>query len=395
MFNFIKRLFVKESRTQATILDAFKYVRQPNFKAMIAEGYKQVPYVYAAINLIARTIANLKYITKKNETVLETENDFLTLFTNPNPFQGQTSFLKEVVVCLLTTGNAFIEIILAGNKPKELYNLAPDRIKIIPGNQKGIVERYEYTINGYTLQIPAEEMIHIKLYNPNDDFFGLSPLHVLAYTIDQYIEMKKWQNGLLANGLRPSGAFVNEAPLSQTQYERLRDEIKQYQGAANSGKPLILEGGLKWQSISYSPDQFDWSSAQKILLREIAVVLGVAPELIGEPEFKTYSNFQEANRQLYSNTVIPLAEMILEEMNRELSRYFSNIVLGIDYDSIDALQEEQTSTWDRAMRAVQAGILTPNEAREMLGYKPIKGGNYTMVSANLVPMGLGIDETEE
>jgi len=87
--------------------------------------------------------------------------------------------------------------------------------------------------------------------------------------------------------------------------------------------------------------------------------------------------------------------MILEEMNRELSRYFSNIVLGIDYDSIDALQEEQTSTWDRAMRAVQAGILTPNEAREMLGYKPIKGGNYTMVSANLVPMGLGIDETEE
>jgi HK97 family phage portal protein len=395
MFEFIKRLFVKESRTQATILEAYKYVRQPNFQAMISEGYKQVPYVYAAINLIARAVANLRYVTKKNETVLETENEFWNLFSNPNPFQGQTSFLKEIVTCLLTTGNAFIEIILAGNKPKELYNLAPDRMRIIPGNQKGIVKRYEYTVNGYTLELPAEEVIHIKLYNPNDDFFGLSPLHVLAYTIDQYIEMKKWQNGLLANGMRPSGAFVSEAPLSQTQYERLKEEAKNYQGAANTGKPLILEGGLKWQQISYNPDQFDWSSAQKILLREIAVVLGVAPELIGEPEFKTYSNFQEANRQLYSNTVIPLAEMIIEEFNRELSRYFSNILIAIDYDSIDALQEEQSHTWDRAVKGVQAGILTPNEARELLGYKPIKGGNYTMVSANLIPMGLGIDESEE
>jgi HK97 family phage portal protein len=175
----------------------------------------------------------------------------------------------------------------------------------------------------------------------------------------------------------------------------LKEEAKNYQGAANTGKPLILEGGLKWQQISYNPDQFDWSSAQKILLREIAVVLGVAPELIGEPEFKTYSNFQEANRQLYSNTVIPLAEMIIEEFNRELSRYFSNILIAIDYDSIDALQEEQSHTWDRAVKGVQAGILTPNEARELLGYKPIKGGNYTMVSANLIPMGLGIDESEE
>jgi HK97 family phage portal protein len=140
-----------------------------------------------------------------------------------------------------------------------------------------------------------------------------------------------------------------------------------------------------------SPQEFDWVTAEKLILRAIAVTLGVAPELIGEPEFKTYSNFQEANRQFYMNTVVPLAELILEEFNRALEPTFKYRI-AIDYDSIDALQEEYSEVWKRAIEGVKAGILTPNEARAMLGYEPVKGGDYTLVSANLVPMGVDLDE---
>ncbi len=381
----------KESRTNvAIVLNALSYRRLSDQEIMV-RGYREVPYIHAGINLIARAIANLDYqiIDSSDAPVEGTQLE--KLWKNPNPFEAQSTFLKAVVISLLISGNAFIEIVRAGNRIAELYNLNPLRMVVKAGERKGIIDSYEYRAGAQTVVFDPSEIIHIKLFNPFDDFLGLSPLIVLKDVIEQYLAIKEWQNSLLQNGMRPSGAFVTQDPLTEEQYQRLREELYRYTGPANAGRPLILEGGLDWKPLSMSPQEFDWVTAEKLILRAIAVTLGVAPELIGEPEFKTYSNFQEANRQFYMNTVVPLAELILEEFNRALEPAFKYRI-AIDYDSIDALQEEYSEVWKRAIEGVKAGILTPNEARAMVGYEPIKGGDYTMVSANLVPMGVDLDE---
>lgn len=381
----------KESRTNvAIVMNALSYRRLSDQEVMI-RGYKEVPYIYAGINLIARAIANLDYqIVDSSDTPVE-GTQLEKLWKNPNPFEAQSAFLKAVVISLLISGNAFIEIVRAGNRIIELYNLNPLRMVVKAGERKGIIDSYEYRAGAQTVVFDPSEIIHIKLFNPFDDVLGLSPLIVLKDVIEQYLAIKGWQNSLLQNGMRPSGAFVTQDPLTEEQYQRLREELYRYTGPANAGRPLILEGGLDWKPLSMSPQEFDWVTAEKLILRAIAVTLGVAPELIGEPEFKTYSNFQEANRQFYMNTVVPLAELILEEFNRALEPTFKYRI-AIDYDSIDALQEEYSEVWKRAIEGVKAGILTPNEARAMLGYEPVKGGDYTLVSANLVPMGVDLDE---
>jgi HK97 family phage portal protein len=381
----------KESRTNvAIVLNALSYRRLSDQEIMV-RGYKEVPYIHAGINLIARAIANLDYqiVDDSGSPVEGTQLE--KLWKNPNPFEAQSAFLKAVVISLLISGNAFIEIVRAGNRIIELYNLNPLRMVVKAGERKGIVDSYEYRAGAQTVVFDPSEIIHIKLFNLFDDFLGLSPLIVLKDIIEQYLAIKELQNSLLQNGMRPSGAFVTQDPLTEEQYQRLKAELYRYTGPANAGRPLILEGGLDWKPLSMSPQEFDWVTAEKLILRAIAVTLGVAPELIGEPEFKTYSNFQEANRQFYMNTVVPLAELILEEFNRALEPTFKYRI-AIDYDSIDALQEEYSEVWKRAIEGVKAGILTPNEARAMLGYEPVKGGDYTLVSANLVPMGVDLDE---
>ena len=112
-----------------------------------------------------------------------------------------------------------------------------------------------------------------------------------------------WNKALLDNAARPSGALVYKgehgANLSEEQFERLRDELAQnFSGAANAGRPLLLEGGLTWQAMSLTPKDMDFLAAKNGAAREIALAFGVPPMLLGIPGDNTYSNYREANLRL-------------------------------------------------------------------------------------------------
>jgi HK97 family phage portal protein len=117
------------------------------------------------------------------------------------------------------------------------------------------------------------------------------------------------------NSARPSGALVyagaDGAMLSAVQYERLKKEFADfYQGANNAGRPLVLDGGLDWRPMSLSPRDMDFLEAKHAAAREIALAFGVPPMLLGIPGDNTYSNYQEANRVFWRQSVLPLAGRI-------------------------------------------------------------------------------------
>jgi HK97 family phage portal protein len=92
-------------------------------------------------------------------------------------------------------------------------------------------------------------------------------------------------------------AYKDGGKLSPDQYERLRQELEAgYSGAVNAGRPLLLEGGLDWKSMGFSPKDMDFIEAKNAAARDIALALGVPPMLIGIPGDNTYANYQEANR---------------------------------------------------------------------------------------------------
>jgi hypothetical protein len=116
---------------------------------------------------------------------------------------------------------------------------------------------------------------------------------------------------LLDNAARPSGALVyagaGGALLTDAQHERIKRVFaEEYQGAANAGRPLVLEGGLDWKPMALSPRDMDFLEAKHAAAREIAMAFGVPPMLLAIPGDNTYANYQEANRVFWRQSVLPL-----------------------------------------------------------------------------------------
>ena len=162
--------------------------------------------------------------------------------------------------------------------------------------------------------------------------------------------------------------------LSDSQFDRLKRELTDtYQGAVNAGRPLLLEGGLDWKPMSLTPKDMDFLDAKNSAAREIALAFGVPPMLLGIPGDNTYSNFQEANRALWRQTILPLASRVGASFAQWLSPQFGEgLRIVVDADKIDALAADRAALWDRV---ASAPFLRLNEKREATGYAPVEGGN--------------------
>jgi HK97 family phage portal protein len=225
---------------------------------------------------------------------------------------------------------------------------------------------------------PLPPILHLTHYHPLDDHYGLAPLEAAAVAVDTHNAAARWNKALLDNAARPSGALIYSGPegavLSDPQFDRLKRELTDtYQGAANAGRPLLLEGGLDWKAMSLTPKDMDFLEAKHTAAREIALAFGVPPMLLGIPGDNTYANFQEANRVLWRQTVLPLATRIGTSLAQWLSPQFGEGVrLVIDTDRIEALASDRTALWERV---TAAPFLTLNEKREAVGYAPLDGGD--------------------
>ncbi len=151
-----------------------------------------------------------------------------------------------------------------------------------------------------------------RLFHPLDDHYGLSPIEAAARAVEIHNAGGGWTKALLDNAARPSGALIYKGPdgapgLSEEQFARLKRELEDaYQGATNAGRPMVLEGGLDWRAMSYTPADMDFTGLRNAAAREIALAFGVPPMLLGIPGDNTYSNYREANLALWRQTILPL-----------------------------------------------------------------------------------------
>jgi HK97 family phage portal protein len=352
-----------------------------DYAALAREGYTTNAIVHRAVKLVAENVGSLSLLIY--EGAVEREAHPLgALLKQPNPRQDGAAFLESVATYLMLAGNAYVEAAIIDGQPRELYALRPDRVRVEPGAD-GWPEAYTYSAAGRSVRFaqgsaPVPPILHIALLHPLDDHYGLSPLEAAAVAVDTHNAAARWNKALLDNAARPSGALVYSGPegaiLSEPQFERLKQELETtYQGAVNAGRPLLLEGGLDWKAMSLSPKDMDFLQAKHAAAREIALVFGVPPMLLGIPGDNTYANYAEANRALWRQTVLPLAGRITGALAQWLSPAFGDdLRIAVDTDRIDALAADRAAAWARIS---DAPCLTLNEKREALGYSPLEGGD--------------------
>jgi HK97 family phage portal protein len=209
----------------------------------------------------------------------------------------------------------------------------------------------------------------LKAFNPVDDHYGLGCLGAASGAIAIHNAATRWNKALLDNAARPSGALVYEpgdgSALSPSQFERLKSEMEAgFAGAANAGRPMLLEGGLKWQAMSLTPADMDFVGLKAAVAREIALAFGVPPMLIGLPGDNSYANYREANKAVWRMTILPLADKILTELAQGLSPWLPEARLWVAVDKVPAMAEDRERLW-RSVSAAE--FLTTEEKRAMVG----------------------------
>jgi HK97 family phage portal protein len=148
---------------------------------------------------------------------------------------------------------------------------------------------------------------------------------------------------------------------------------ERFQGARNAGRPLLLEGGLDWKEMGFSPKDMDFLAAKLQSGREVACAFGVPPMLVGIPGDATYANYREARLALWEETILPLLDFLTDNLNNWLApRFGESLRLSYDKDEISALSPRREETW---ARIAASDFLTANEKRAALGYGPIAGGD--------------------
>ncbi|WP_299837798.1 phage portal protein [uncultured Jannaschia sp.] len=336
-------------------------------------GFTGNPVGFRAVKLIAEAAAAVPITCSGPEGRLET-HPVLDLLAQPNGAQGRGEFLEALFGQFLLSGNAYVEAVGFEGLPAELHVLRSDRMSVVPGPD-GWPAAYDYTVSGRKHRFLVGEVspvLHVRAFHPQDDHYGLSPMQAAAAAMDVHNSASRWTKSLLDNAARPSGAIVNAGDeLTPEQFDRLAVEIEtHHQGARNAGRPMLLDGGLDWKPMGFSPSDMEFLQTKEAAAREIATAFGVPPMMLGIPGDATYANYVEANRAFYRLTVLPLVSKICEALAHWLGRHGSEtLAMAPDRDRVPALQAERDAEWNRI---ANADFLTPDEKRRMLGLPPME-----------------------
>ena len=335
-----------------------------SYEAQVREGYAGNPVAQRAVKIVAEGVASAP--------LAASEPALIELVSARCHGQEVSAVLAAQ---LLLHGNAYVQLLDDGaGGVMELFPLRPERVSI-ETDAAGWPVAYRYRVGGSVSRIAAEDgagrpqVVHLRGFSPVDDHYGLGCLGAASGAVAIHNAATRWNKALLDNAARPSGALVYEpgdgSALSPDQFDRLKAEMEAgFAGAANAGRPMLLEGGLKWQAMSLTPADMDFVGLKATAAREIALAFGVPPMLIGLPGDNSYANYREANRAVWRTTILPLAETILNGLAQGLKPWFADARLWVEVDKVPAMAEDRERLW---RSVTNADFLTAEEKRALLG----------------------------
>lgn len=338
-----------------------------DYRTGVAHAFLENPVAQRAVRLAGEGIANAP--------LLPADPKLLALVCATSAGQ---KLLETLAAQLLLHGNGYVQVLKDGaGRPVELFALRPERVTIQPGPD-GWPAAFLYKVGDRTLTLPLcdedgwPNVIHLKAFHPTDDHYGAGCLSAAEQAVAIHNAASRWNRSLLENAARPSGALVYDGGdtgcLSTDQFDRLKEELAAaFSGHGNAGRPMLLDGGLKWQSMALSPADMDFAELKAAAARDIALAFGVPPMLLGLPGDATYANYREANRALWRLTLLPLAGKILGGLQEGLAAWFPHGQLAVDLDRVPALAEDRERLWTQVSAA---DFLSDAEKRAMLGLEP-------------------------
>ena len=337
--------------------------------------YEYLEVVNRAVNMIVDDTAEIPLrvgepIQGLNSVAKGVRRSRVNLLLNrePNPFQDISTFKRNLIIDYILDGNIFIYF-----DGIHLYHLPATYTDIDP-DTRTYINKFTFQKN---IDYSVGEIIHIKENSFHSIYRGTSRLRAAQRIMSQLTKMRQFQDNFFSNGAVPGLVIKSPSVISEKNKERMiQSWVTRYRPDGGGRRPLVLDGGMELDSISnVNFRELDFESSIESSEKEILKVLGVPPILL---DSGNNANLRPNHRLYYLETVLPIAEKI----NKAIERFFG-YELTCDISNIPALQPELRDSAAYYSTLVNAGIITPNEAREALNYDEIFGAGEIRVPANI------------
>lgn len=358
---------------------------EDNYEAYAREGYGRQELVFACVSEIATSAAEarLRVVTVDRDGTQQEDSasPLAALLARPNPQQSQFEFLELLHTYLQIAGNAYVFKLRSGpgGRVTALHLLRPDRVRVWPGADG--LRGYIYTLDGVEHHLLPGDIGHIRRPNPFSDWYGLSPLHVIARIANVDSALTAYTKVFFQNAGVPSGLLNLKRKLqSQDEASRIRAAWRaQFGGAAQNWHRLaILDEDASYQQIAIDLDHMAMPDLRNITESRICAAFGVPPILVGANvglQRSTFANYAEARRSFWDETLAPEYRRVVDAFNLFLAPEFTGGGrIEADFSQVRALQDDADQRATRVAMLFEKGIVTLNEARTELGYDSIDGG---------------------
>ena len=393
--NFFRKQIDADISTSVPLVNDLSSVQYPedSYGNFAKEGYGRSVIVHSCIREISTGVASAKfYVGKETEDGLVevTTSPLADLIKYPNGHQDFYTWLERLMTYLYVAGNAYV--LKERNRANQIiamYLLRPDRVSVMPSGDG--IAGYAYEIDGQEYQLAAEDVGHLTFPNPSGDVYGLSPLHVLAKTINLDTSMTDFAKVFFQNAGVPSGLLKVKRKLSsQDDADRIRSRWRSsFGGATNFHRVAVLDDDAEYQQMASAPSDMALTDLHNMTESRICSVLGVPPILISANvglQRSTFSNYREARFSFHSETLEPLIQKVLRFLNYCIGNEMGEQI-EVDFTEMRGFLDDKESINSRAGQLFQSGIITLNEAREMVGQDALPDGAVRRLPSNILESG--------
>jgi HK97 family phage portal protein len=336
---------------------------------------------YRGITYIATQIAKLPFYVKnsKNEVIRNATSNLISLA--PNEEMNSFQFRVLMVLTALNKGNFYAEIerTITG-QPVALWPLRTEDVTPERDVDGKLIYRVTSEHGGQVFLSP-KNIFHIKNFHTKDGIVGQGLIAYAAASLGISIGADKMASGIFSNGGLPSGYLKHKGTLSDEAYLRMSKSWKESFGGSNSGGVAILEEDTAFESIDIDPQVLQFLDSRKFGVLEIARFLGLPPTKLFDTDAATYSNVENANLEVATDTLDAWARNIEMEVDIKLLNYQYGGAYS-ELDLYDVFRGDMKTRSDYNSKMMQMGAITPNEIRDREGFAPYSGGDKYYIASN-------------
>ncbi|MEO9537213.1 MAG: phage portal protein [Parasphingorhabdus sp.] len=360
-------------------------------KTVNLENSLQLSAVWACINRTSQTVSSLplKLYVKEKDGSRSPYDGRLSSILSKTPNQDQTplEFWEGNVGLLLSKGNAYSEIVRTG---REVSELLPMEGIVRPVRTEGGVLQFEQHVSGKRRILSRDQVFHLKGFGFGGDE-GLSAIRYGAQTMGASIAAEDSAARLFANGMQMSGILQSDQILKAEQRKQISEMMAQYTGSDKAGKLMVLEAGLKYQSVTMNPEDAQMLETRRFNVEDICRWFGIPPIVIGhaaEGQTMWGTGVEQILLSWLNLGLNPLLKRIEQRINKQLIAPSGLTNVYAEFNREGMLQMDSTAKAAFLSQMVNNGIYSRDEARETVN-RQRRGGaaDELMAQTAMAPLG--------